>query len=89
MEAVELTLAISQTFMEYKEAEEAYKEPLDELKLKGPKKITDFIDDWPKHIAIYNRQNGCPLLYVLREIADVPDKATDPTFGEFATVYGS
>jgi hypothetical protein len=89
MEAGDITLATIQTFTQYKEAEEAYKEPTDAMKLKGPEKIIDFIDDWPEHIALYNGQNGRPLSYVLRETVDIPDEVADPTFGEFATVYGS
>jgi hypothetical protein len=58
------------------------------MKLKGPEKIINFIDDWSKHIALYNGQNGRPLLYVLREAADIPDKVVDHTFDKFATVYG-
>jgi hypothetical protein len=28
-------------------------------------------------------------LYVLRETVDIPNEVADPTFGEFATIYGS
>jgi hypothetical protein len=87
--AGDLTLAAIATFAQYKEAEDAYKEPMEAMKLKGPEKIVDFIDDWPEYLHLYNGQNGRPLSYVLRETVDVPLEADDPRFGEFASVYGS
>jgi hypothetical protein len=89
LEAPALTLAAIHTFAQYKEAEDAYKEPTEAMKLKGPEKIIDFIDDWPEHIALYNGQNGRPLSYVLRPEEDVPAEADDPAFGTFASSYGS
>jgi hypothetical protein len=41
-------------FKQYKDSETAYKEPTEQMKLKGPDKILDFIDEWPEHIALYN-----------------------------------
>jgi hypothetical protein len=38
---------------------------MDAMKLKGTEKIIDFIDDWPKHIALYNGQN------IMRETFDI------------------
>jgi hypothetical protein len=89
LEAATLTLAAINTFAQYKEAEEAYKEPTEAMKLKGPEKIIDFLDDWPEHMALYNGQNGRPLSYVLREKESVPAEANDPAFGTFASTYGS
>ena len=89
LEARDLTLPAIGTFAQYKEAEDAYKEPTEAMKLKGPEKIIDFIDDWPEHVHLYNGQNGRPLSYVIREKDDVPLEADDPAFGEFASSYGS
>jgi hypothetical protein len=75
-------------FKQYKESEQAYKEPTETMKLKGPDKILDFIDEWPEHIALYNGQNGRPLSYVLRKDAAVPPSAGDPAFGSVNTIYG-
>jgi hypothetical protein len=79
LEAATLTLAVINTFAQYKEAEDAYKEPTEAMKLKGPDKIID----------LYNGQNGRPLSYVLRDAEEVPAEADDPAFGEFASSYGS
>jgi hypothetical protein len=78
-----------QRFTQFKEAEEAYKEPSDTLKLIKPEKIMDFIDDWPDHIALYNGQQGRPLSYVLRESATVKPEADEPSFGETNTTFVS
>lgn len=89
LEAAALTVANMHLFAQYKEAEEAYKEPTEAMKLKGPDKIIDFIDDWPEHLALYNGQNGRPLSYILRDDAVVPPEADDPAFGTANSVYGS
>jgi hypothetical protein len=89
LEAATLTVANIYLFAQYKEAEEAYKEPTEAMKLKGPEKIIDFIDDWPEHIALYNGQNGRPLSYVLRDDAAVPPEGDDPAFGTMDSIYGS
>ena len=73
----------------FKEAEEAYKEPTEIMKLVKPDKIMDFIEEWPEHLALYDGQNGRPLAYVIREKEEVPAEATDPSFGEPRTVYAS
>lgn len=73
----------------FKEAEEAYKEPTEPMKLTKPDKIMDFIEDWPEHLALYDGQNGRPLAYVIRNKAEVPAEANDPAFGEPRTVYPS
>ena len=73
----------------FKEAEEAYKEPTEPMKLTKPDKIMDFIEEWPDHLALYDGQGGRPLAYVIREDAQVPEEATDAAFGEPRTVYTS
>jgi hypothetical protein len=54
LEAATLTLAVIHTFAQYKEAEDAYKEPTEAMKLKGPEKIIDFIDDlqWTERTSV-------------------------------------
>ena len=73
----------------FKEAEEAYKEPTEAMKLMKPDKIMDFIEEWPEHLALYDGQVGRPLAYVIRDNALVPAEATDPAFGEPRSVYSS
>jgi hypothetical protein len=73
----------------FKEAEEAYKEPTEPLKLSKPDKIMDFIEEWPEHVALYDGQGGHPFAYVIQEKEEVPSEATDPAFGETGTVYTS
>jgi hypothetical protein len=87
--AAAITVASIYLFAQYKEAQDAYKEPTEAMTLKGPEKIIDFVDDWPEHIALYNGQNGRPLSYVLRDDADVPPKGNDPAFGTMDSIYGS
>jgi hypothetical protein len=89
LEAASLTVANIHLFAQYKEAEEAYKEPTEAMKLKSADKNIDFIDDWPEHVALYNGQNGRPLSYILRDDAAVPPERTDPVFGWADLVYGS
>jgi hypothetical protein len=89
LEAAALSVPNMYLFAQYKEAEDAYKEPTEVMKLKSPDKIIDFIDDWPEHIALYNGQNGRPLSYVLRDDAVVPLEGDDPAFGSMDTIYGS
>jgi hypothetical protein len=72
----------------HKDSEMAYKEPTEPLKLKGPDKILDFIDEWPEQLALYNGQNGRPLSYILRDDEAVPLAANDPAFGTPNSIYG-
>jgi hypothetical protein len=87
--APELTQARMHRYAQYKEAEEAYKEPDDLLKLSKPDKIIDFIDEWPEHLALYDGQNARPLVYVIRLDQAVPPAAGDPPFGEPNSKYAS
>ena len=73
----------------FKEAEDAYKEPTESLKLTKPDKIMDFIEEWPEQLALYDGQGGRPLAYVIRDNDVVPVEETDPGFGEPRTVYTS
>ena len=74
----------------YQEAEIAYKDPDDKLKLTKPDqdKIFEFIDDWPESLALCTGENGRPLSYILRGSVAIP-VGNDPGFGEPGTVYGS
>jgi hypothetical protein len=85
----DITVALIQRFIQYKEAEDAYKEPDDALKLVKVDKVIDFIDEWPDNLALFNGQNGRPLNYVIRDAVAVPNAATDPPFGEVGTEYAS
>jgi hypothetical protein len=76
-------------FSQYNEAEDAYKEMEETLKLTKPDKIIDFIDDWPDNLALLNSQNGRPLVCVIRDEVAVPPEATDPAFGMPNSVYAS
>ena len=89
MEAADITAASIFQFAQYKATEEAYKEPVETMKLKGPDKILDFIDDWPEQVALYDGQSGRPLSYILREDENIPPEALDPAFGTNGTAYGS
>jgi hypothetical protein len=88
LDAAALTEATIFEFKQYKESEKEYKEPTDPMKLKGPDKILDFIDEWPEQLALYNGQDGRPLSYVIRDNVVVPPALTDPAFGIVNTVYG-
>lgn len=88
LEAGTITEASIYEFKQYKDSETAYKEPTEPLKLKGPDKILDFIDEWPEQLALYNGQNGRPLSYVLRDDEAVPLAADDPAFGTPRSIYG-
>jgi hypothetical protein len=59
------------------------------LKLEKPQKKIDFMDDWPECLALYIGQNARPLDYIKRTNVMVPEKATDPLFGEPVSVYAS
>jgi hypothetical protein len=85
----DLTLANIRTYHQHKQAEKAFKEREEVLKLEKPEKIIEFIDDWPDYLALVNGQNGCPLSYVIREAVAVPNEAIDPPFGDPASVYSS
>jgi hypothetical protein len=61
LEAAAITEVTIFEYKQYKESEKVYKEPAEQMKLKGPDKILDFIDEWPEHIALYNGQDGRPL----------------------------
>jgi hypothetical protein len=76
-------------YVAFKEAEEAYKEPTEAMKLTKPDKIMDFIEEWPEYLSLYDGQNGRPLVYVIREKSAVPDEGVDPAFGEPGTIYTS
>jgi hypothetical protein len=52
-------------YKQFKESEKVYTEPAEQMNLKGPEQIVDFIDEWPEHIALYNGQDGCPFSYIL------------------------
>jgi hypothetical protein len=78
----DLTVDRVHRYLQYKEAEEDYKNVNEVLKLERPEKIMDFINDWPKHLILYNGQNARPLDYVIRSTVMVPAEATDPSFGE-------
>jgi hypothetical protein len=65
------------------------KRPTAALKHIKPDKIFEFIDDWPEHLALYDRQGTCPLTYAIREIILIPPHANDPPFGEGSSVYAS
>jgi hypothetical protein len=59
------------------------------LKLVRSEWIRDFIDDWPKYLALYNGQNAIPLDYIIRANVMMPAEATDPSFGEPRSIYAS
>ena len=84
-----ITLAMVDTFSKRRTNEEGYKEPSYKLKLPGPDKILDFIDEWPEHLALYNGQNGGPLSYIIRNVTDPPDEDTDIAFGIVGSRFGS
>jgi hypothetical protein len=65
----------------FKEAEEAYKEPTNTLKLTKSDKIMNFIVEWPEHLALYDGQNRRPLSYVICNKTEVPVETNDPDFG--------
>ena len=88
LEAAMITEASIYEFKQYKDSEAAYKEPAEPMKLKGPDKILDFIDEWPEQLALYNGQNGRPLSYVIRDDVQMPLAALDPAFGAPNSIYG-
>jgi hypothetical protein len=87
--ASDLTQNKMHRYAQYKEAEDAYKEPDVLLKLSKPDKIIEFIDEWPEHLALYDGQNARPLSYVIRENTAIPPEETDPSFGEPDSMYSS
>ena len=87
--AIELTADATLRFSQYKEAEDAYKEAEETIKLTKPDKIIDFIDDWPDNLALFSGQSVKPLVYVIRDLVAVPPEATDPSFGMPNSVYAS
>lgn len=89
LEPAMVTMASVHQYTLFKEAEDDYKEPEDQLKLSKPDKIIDFIEEWPEHLALYDGQNARPLSYVIREDVAVPNEATDPTFGDALSSYTS
>jgi hypothetical protein len=89
MTEASITMAMVDTFSKRRTNEEGYKEPSDKLKLPGPDKILDFIDEWPEHLALYNGQNGGPLSYIIRNVTDPPDEDTDIAFGMVGSRFGS
>ena len=87
--AQHLTIDRVMRYAQFKEAEDAYKEPDDAMKLVKPEKVTDFIDEWPDHLALYDGQNGRPLAYVIRDLVAVAPETFDHAFGEVDSVYAS
>jgi hypothetical protein len=87
--AIELTTDAILRFSQYKEAEDAYKEAEETIKLTKPDKIIDFIDDWPDNLALFSGQSGKPLVYVIRDQVTVRPEATDPAFVTPNSVYAS
>jgi hypothetical protein len=85
----DLTVERVQRYAHYRQAEEAYKEPDEGMKLIKPEKIIDFIDEWPDHLALYDGQGGRPLSYVIRPTPLIPVENFDPTFGEPGSRYPS
>jgi hypothetical protein len=85
----DLTVERVQRYAQYRQAEEAYKEPDEVMKLIKPEKIIDFIDEWPDHLALYDGQGGRPLSYVIRPTPLIPVENFDPTFGEPQLRYPS
>ena len=89
MTEASITLAKVETFSKRRTNEEGYKEPADKMKLSGPDRILDFIEEWPEHLALYNGQNGGPLSYIIRKEVDPPDETTDIAFGMVGSRFGS
>jgi hypothetical protein len=85
----DLTVERVHRYSQYKDAEEEYKMVIKVLKLVRPERIRDFIDDWPRYLALYNGQNGRPLDYMIQANVMMPAEATDPSFGEPGSLYGS
>jgi hypothetical protein len=88
LEVAAITKVTIFDYKQYKELENVYKEPAEQMKLKGPVKILDFINEWPKRISLYNDQDGRQSSYILRENEVVPPALTDPVFGTINTMYG-
>jgi hypothetical protein len=87
LEAAMITEASIYEFKQYKDSEAAYKEPAELMKLKGPDKILDFIDEWPEQLALFNGQNGRPLSYVIRYGVQMLLAALDPAFCVPNSIY--
>jgi hypothetical protein len=87
--AQDITLVNVRRYAQYKQAEDAFNERDEVLKLEKPEKVIEFIDDWPEYLALVNGQNGCPLSYVIRADVNIPNEANDPPFGEPGSVYAS
>jgi hypothetical protein len=51
--------------------------------------MLDFIEEWPDQLDLFNGQGGRPLAYVIRDNIIPPDAASDPPFGDEASIYGS
>ena len=58
------------------------------MKLSGPDKILDFIEEWTEHLALYNSQIGGHLWYIIRKVVDPSNKATDIAFGMKGSRFG-
>jgi hypothetical protein len=59
------------------------------MELSKPKKVQDFIDEFPEHLFQYDGQGGRPLLYIIRQNVNVPAGDADPMFGEADCTYPS
>ena len=57
------------------------------MKLKGPEKTIEFIDDWTEHLALLNCHNGRQLSYILRNDVKIATEALDPAFGTINSIY--
>jgi hypothetical protein len=77
------------TFANHCKLEDDYKEPTEKLKLVKVDKMLDFIEEWPEQFALFNGQGRRPLAYAIREDIIPPDLATDPPFGDEASIYGN
>jgi hypothetical protein len=85
----DLTVARVHRFSQYKEAEEDYNMVIKVLKLERLEKIMDFIDDWPKYLALYDGKKSRSFDYIIRASVMVPAETTDTSFGEPGSLYVS
>jgi hypothetical protein len=62
-----IMLASIIVFMNHRKAEDAYKEPMEKMKISKPtlEKTLEFIEDWPENLALFNGQDSCQIMYII------------------------
>jgi len=89
--AAEIEQGQVQHFRQSKLTEQSHENPDTTLRLieTDTEHITQYIEQFPEHLALYKGTDGHPLSYVIREVEEVPDAGDDPMFGEDDSNYNT